>query len=109
MLTLYLSKHTSFFKDVDLEKCLISKFSDDTFNGNCKLSTEDDERLYVSSLLLKHILQLISNGHAITRVNTTADSEEDQFCTQQQERIATAIYPSASIMNHSCDPNIINR
>jgi len=27
----------------------------------------------------------------------------------QQVRIATAIYPTASLMNHSCDPSIISR
>lgn len=26
-----------------------------------------------------------------------------------QARIASAIYPTASLMNHSCKPNIINR
>jgi len=27
----------------------------------------------------------------------------------QQLRVATAIYPTASLMNHSCDPSIISR
>jgi len=27
----------------------------------------------------------------------------------QQVRIATAIYPTASLMNHSCDPSVISR
>jgi len=109
MLALYLSKYTSFLKDINLKESLISKFSKDTFNNNNQLTTEDDKQLYISSLLLKHILQLISNGHAITKLNTTVDNKQDNFYTQQENRIATAIYPSASIMNHSCDPNIINR
>jgi SET and MYND domain-containing protein len=109
MLALYLSKYTSFFKDINLKESLISKFSKDTFNNNNQLTTEDDKQLYISSLLLKHILQLISNGHAITKLNTTTDNKQDNFYIQQEGRIATAIYPSASIMNHSCDPNIINR
>ncbi|EZA60897.1 SET and MYND domain-containing protein [Ooceraea biroi] len=97
MLALYLSECTNFFKDIDLKESLRSKFSKDTFNGNYELTTRDDERLY-----------LISNGHAITKINVITDNERDQFCTQQQDRIATAIYPSASLMNHSCDPNILN-
>jgi len=29
--------------------------------------------------------------------------------TSQQLRIATAIYPTASLMNHACDPSVISR
>ncbi|XP_072746541.1 SET and MYND domain-containing protein 4 [Anoplolepis gracilipes] len=108
MLTLYLSKYTDFFKDINLKECLASKFSNDEFNIKCDLVTEDDKLLYVSSLLLRHILQLICNGHAITKINVTADDHENKLLVEEQIRIATAIYPSASMMNHSCDPNIIN-
>ncbi|XP_011635042.1 SET and MYND domain-containing protein 4-like isoform X1 [Pogonomyrmex barbatus] len=105
MLMIYLSKYTDFFKVVNFKECPISKFSN---NFNCDLATEDNERLYVSSLLLRHILQLISNGHAITKLNAVADKNKNKLLIQQEDRIATAIYPSASMMNHSCDPNIIN-
>ncbi|KYN29622.1 SET and MYND domain-containing protein 4 [Trachymyrmex cornetzi] len=106
MLMMYLSKYTDFFKTVNLKECL--KFYDDF---NCDLTTEDDERLYVSSLLLRYILQLISNGHAITKIKAVVNNtcyNKNKVFTQQEDRIATAIYPSASMMNHSCDPNIIN-
>lgn len=106
MLMMYLLKYTDFFKVVNLKECLVSKFSN---NFNCDLATEGDERLYVSSLLLRHILQLISNGHAITKINAIAVNNKNKLLIQQQDRVATAIYPSASMMNHSCDPNIINR
>ncbi|TGZ49030.1 Uncharacterized protein DBV15_10838 [Temnothorax longispinosus] len=92
MLTLYLSKHTDFFKVVNLKKCLVSKFCNDL---NCDLATKGDERLCVY-------------GHAITKINAIADNNKNKLLIQQQDRIATAIYPSASMMNHSCDPNIIN-
>ena len=52
--------------------------------------------------VLLHICQMVSNAHAITEVCAVDDSSE------RQERIATAIYPSASLMNHSCDPTVIN-
>lgn len=106
MLMIYLSKYTDFFKVTNLKECLVSKFFNDF---NCDLATEGDERLYVSSLLLRHILQLISNGNAISKINAIADNNKNKLLIQQQDRIATAIYPSASMMNHSCDPNIINR
>ncbi|XP_018306550.1 SET and MYND domain-containing protein 4 isoform X2 [Mycetomoellerius zeteki] len=108
MLMMYLSKYTDFFKDVNLKECLVLKFYKDF---NCDLTTEDDEQLYVSSLLLRHILQLISNGHAITKIKAVLNNtcyNKNKVFTQQEDRIATAIYPSASMMNHSCDPNIMN-
>ncbi|CAL1689834.1 unnamed protein product [Lasius platythorax] len=108
MLTLYLSKYTDFFKDINLKECLVSKFSNNEFNIKCDLATDDDKQLYVSSLLLRHILQLICNGHAITKINVTPNDDENKLLIEEQTRVATAIYPSASMMNHSCDPNIIN-
>lgn len=101
MLRMYLSKFTPFFTFLNLDEC--SKF----YDFNCDLATENGRRLFVSSLLLRNILQLISNGHAITKINAIANNKNTLFI-QQQDRIATAIYPSASMMNHSCDPNIIN-
>lgn len=65
--------------------------------------------------------QLICNGHAITKLGITESTQESltestppecrngEVVSQEQVRIATAIFPSASMMNHSCDPNIINR
>ncbi|XP_066589940.1 SET and MYND domain-containing protein 4-like isoform X2 [Prorops nasuta] len=107
MLTLYLSKYTDYFKSNDIKQCLVDKFCDGTSNFDHEFLSDDDKRVYISSLLLRHILQLVSNGHAITKLNTVA-SEKDKVATEQQDRVATAIYPSASMMNHSCDPSIIN-
>lgn len=60
----------------------------------------------VGRLILRHIAQLISNAHAITKL--TADSSPD-VASESQVRVATAIYPSVSMLNHSCNPNIISR
>ncbi|XP_014294612.1 SET and MYND domain-containing protein 4 isoform X2 [Halyomorpha halys] len=57
--------------------------------------------------LLLHIAQLICNGHAITDIETKSDSVSS-LLIENQVRVATAIYPSASMMNHSCDPSIVN-
>ena len=74
---------------------------------------EDTEAL--ASRILHHIGQLVCNGHAITRLveedKLLRDYEvsgESTVKFERQVRIATALYPSASIMNHSCEPNIIN-
>ncbi|KAG7205129.1 hypothetical protein KM043_005500 [Ampulex compressa] len=71
MLTVYLANYTDYFSAKDLQECLVSKFSDETYNIDCDISTQKGKYVY-------------------------------------QDRVATAIYPSASMMNHSCDPNIIN-
>ncbi len=57
----------------------------------------------VGGLILVHVCQMVSNAHAITELCALDETNE------RQERIATAIYPSASLMNHSCDPTVINR
>ncbi|KAK1137915.1 hypothetical protein K0M31_002409 [Melipona bicolor] len=105
MLTIYLSKYTDFFETNNLEDCLMSKFSDNSFNMNFNILTSNDKQLYVSSLLLRYILQLIGNGHAITKSNTLLSNDSSM---NEQDIVATGVYPSASMMNHSCDPNIIN-
>ena len=94
MLTIYLSKYTDFFK-LPLEESLMNKFFDDPLK-----SVRDDKQLYVASLLLKHILQLIANAHAISSSNTLLSANMEDI-------VASGIYPSTSMMNHSCNPNII--
>lgn len=106
MLTIYLFKYTNFFKTNNLEDSLMKKFLDNFFNLNFNILTNNDKQLYISSLLLRYILQLISNGHAITKSNIFLSENDSSMI--QQDIVATGIYPSASIMNHSCDPNIIN-
>ena len=63
--------------------------------------------LCVCKLLLLHICQLICNGHAITSLTTSTNQGLVEGF--RESRIATAIYPTASLMNHACDPTIINR
>ncbi|CAL1547399.1 unnamed protein product [Lymnaea stagnalis] len=63
----------------------------------------------IGDLLLRHILQLVCNAHAITSVQTEGENELPESTVDiSQVRIATAIYPTASLMNHSCDPTIIS-
>ncbi|XP_025086995.1 SET and MYND domain-containing protein 4-like isoform X3 [Pomacea canaliculata] len=64
--------------------------------------------IVVGGLLLRHIQQLVCNAHAITTLQTTQADKENAVQLQSQVRIATAIYPTASLMNHSCDPTIIS-
>ena len=67
-----------------------------------------EKLLDFGGVILLHIAQLICNGHAITDIETECDSVSS-LLVENQIRVATAIYISASMMNHSCDPSIINR
>ncbi len=68
------------------------------------VETETQNYDIIGGILLKHILQLITNGHAISSMENIAQSSGLEF---EDIRIATAIYPTVSLMNHSCDPNVI--
>lgn len=105
MLTIYLLKYTNFFQSSNLEDYLNKKFPNNSLNTSFNILTTNNKQLYVSSLLLRYILQLIANGYAITKSNTLLNNDSSM---KQQDIVATGIYPSASMMNHSCDPNIIN-
>ncbi|XP_064634402.1 SET and MYND domain-containing protein 4-like isoform X2 [Lineus longissimus] len=89
--------HCQFFPESDMDATLDGAF------------TLSPDKQYIGGLLLRHIQQLVCNAHAITglkpdvNLSSTADVE-----TVSQVRIATAIYPTASLMNHSCKPNIIS-
>ncbi|XP_077494043.1 protein-lysine N-methyltransferase SMYD4-like [Amblyomma americanum] len=65
-------------------------------------------KTFAGGLLLRHIQQLVCNAHAITSLESRTTQEDDVVVTTEQVRIATAIYPSASLMNHACSPNIIS-
>jgi hypothetical protein len=114
MMTLYLDTFTNFFKMINIYERLFIKFKNQDLNMyivsefTFEERTQEFNMLYVSGILLRNMLQLICNGHAITRLNLTM-SESHNIATEYQCRVATAIYPSASMMNHSCDPSIINR
>lgn len=68
------------------------------------------EMTEVGGQIMLHICQLTCNGHAITKFVKHSSPFEDMVGIESPggERAATAIYPSASMMNHSCEPNIIN-
>ncbi|KAF6201331.1 hypothetical protein GE061_005779 [Apolygus lucorum] len=76
----------------------------DLFSGSSRQSNLSD----LGGLILAHVAQLVSNGHAL--VDCQLSEEESPFgvCSEHQVRVGTGIYPAASMMNHSCDPSIIN-
>lgn len=80
-------------------------------HGSCNSGPEQNGigiKNIVGGLLLRHILQLVCNAHAITSLISKVADEDGVVVSSEQVRIATAIFPSASLMNHSCNPNIIS-
>ncbi|XP_042241667.1 SET and MYND domain-containing protein 4-like [Homarus americanus] len=61
-----------------------------------------------ASAIMRHIAQLVSNAHAVTQIMASSCGEKSKVEQVTQKRVASAIYPTASLMNHSCKPNIIN-
>lgn len=80
-MTVLLEEHTSFFRH----------------------HPRSEDHYSIGAVILVHVCQMVCNAHAITELCPVDANGE------RQERVATAIYPSASLMNHSCDPSVINR
>ncbi|XP_067951536.1 SET and MYND domain-containing protein 4-like [Watersipora subatra] len=88
---------------------LLCLLDSDFFPSNIRL-LEHPDVVYVGTLLLRHVQQLICNAHAITVVDSMRTAEKganEKVMSQRQEKLASAIYPTASLMNHSCAPNIL--
>lgn len=110
MLSIYLAEHTSFG-----EQWNSAEYSS-------ILQSKDEWHKLVASLLMRHMGQLVCNGHAITDMDVKEPSdsrflqdmdsirnEQGQlYRSQLNTRVFTAIFPKISLINHSCDPNIRN-
>lgn len=54
-------------------------------------------------LLMRHALQMRTNGQAIFKIHSTTGSSA--VTNLEQQRLATGYFPTLSMMNHSCSPN----
>lgn len=63
----------------------------------------------IGSIILRHLLQTICNAHAITQLrdNNEETASVGTF-SREQIRYATAIYPRVSLLNHSCNSNVLS-
>ncbi|XP_064115401.1 SET and MYND domain-containing protein 4-like isoform X1 [Macrobrachium nipponense] len=87
---------------------LSSAVLDKTLFSKQKNDGQDITVIQLGTAVMRHIAQLVANAHAITQVVSERPDESSHFETVAQKRIASAIYPTASLMNHSCQPTIIN-
>ena len=84
-------------------------------NESCTSSLAGD---VIGCLLFHHSQQMACNVHAITAIVSTGEDKtnlrtslptKDHVVSREQKRIATAVYPTASLLNHACDPDVIVR
>ncbi|CAJ0956926.1 unnamed protein product [Ranitomeya imitator] len=66
----------------------------------------DNEVQILGSAILLHMLQLHCNAQAVTAIHEEyEESTTSLVARSNSSRLATAIFPVLSLLNHSCDPN----
>lgn len=115
-LLLHILDHAGWFHSI--EPCPANTASSSDFNPSTGNHLSDlanilksESHLNTAAALLRHIQQLVCNAHAITKIHISeaspaVSSSGVAIQTTSQVRVATAIYPTASLMNHSCEPTI---
>jgi len=115
----YTVDYSSVYNLVSNSKCFSSE---DSFQYACSgvillkillrfsfVEMTDSDLPHLGALLVRHIQQLVCNAHAITSLDTPESNDGAAMVVEQdQVRIATAIYPTTSLLNHSCEPTIVN-
>ncbi|XP_072021683.1 SET and MYND domain-containing protein 4-like [Amphiura filiformis] len=104
--------HSTFAADSQKEN---QANSDKAFDS---IDQKNSKTNHLIGTFILHMKQLKCNAHAITAVepvqedkNVSYDNSRgrlsEMVTTTEQVRLATAVYPTASLMNHSCVPNVI--
>ena len=75
------------------------------------LSCSDEEMTSaaMAETLFHHLNQMQCNMYGVTALLSSSHNDENGVYTTEQKRIASAIYPTASLLNHACYPDVIAR
>ena len=65
-------------------------------------TVSQSERVFIGSLILRHLQNLPCNAHEVSNLELDLLS----VGTSQTREIAAAIYATMSLFNHSCDPDV---
>uniref|UniRef100_A0A3B3Z7K7 Protein-lysine N-methyltransferase SMYD4 n=1 Tax=Periophthalmus magnuspinnatus TaxID=409849 RepID=A0A3B3Z7K7_9GOBI len=91
----------------DLRRPLRETNQSEETSGEKQEEAEDSEwgpeQWLMGSAVLRHLLQLRCNAQAITVLQDTPATSSVQ--SSHELRIATALFPTLSFLNHSCCPN----
>lgn len=95
----FLSKSTDYFSSASEEKI-------NEIFSNCQLkSPVSSVKMFIGGLLLHYLMIVPSNAHEISEmVLQKGNSKKVEF---ESTEIGGALYPIMSLMNHSCDPNVV--
>ena len=76
----------------------------------------------IQKLISRHLQQVACNVHTVTRLVLVEDEEtesqpkdevlfgkQERSFRKEQRQIAIGLYPTASLLNHACDPDVIVR
>ena len=102
----------------ELSEC--QPFSEDCTCSSCAYLSPEE----IGCVLLHHLQQMSCNVHTVTTlteirnegsnlIGESADhmryKQKSSVVRKEHRRIALAIYPTASLLNHACDPDVIVR
>ncbi|KAK9890407.1 hypothetical protein WA026_010497 [Henosepilachna vigintioctopunctata] len=80
----------------------------DYFHEYVQNNNLSDEESFVASLILRHLELLQFNCHEIAELKNTKEMKEnDNESCYKLDCIGGALYPTAALFNHSCDPSIV--
>lgn len=89
---------------VYLTKAFISLFS-----GSDKKLSDKETQLVLGSIILRHLMQLQTNLISILDQNLQDLASVGRSLTEMREKpIGVGVYPTISLLNHSCSPNILS-
>lgn len=87
-----------------LQACFLLKCLEATnFFAKDRTETTFDEKCYVTGHVLRHIMMLPCNAHEVSELAMKPSNLPESETIE----IGSGIYPVLSLINHSCDPNVV--